>query len=41
VATGYVYHPVYLEHNQPGHPENARRLERVMASHRAEGVRER
>ncbi len=21
MATGYVYHPIYLEHNQPGHPE--------------------
>ncbi len=31
MPTGYVYHPVYLEHNLPSHPENARRLERIMA----------
>ncbi len=30
MPTGYVYHPIYLEHNLPGHPENARRLERIM-----------
>jgi len=30
VSTGYVYHPIYLEHDLPGHPENARRLERIM-----------
>ncbi len=41
MATGYVYHPVYLEHNQPGHPENARRLERIMAILRETGVLER
>jgi acetoin utilization deacetylase AcuC-like enzyme len=28
--TAYVYHPVYLEHNQPSHPENARRLEHIL-----------
>ena len=28
--TGYVYDPIYLEHNQPSHPENARRLERIL-----------
>lgn len=41
MATGYVYHPVYLEHNQPGHPENARRLERMMAALRDVGMLER
>lgn len=41
MATGYVYHPVYLEHNQPGHPENARRLERIMDTLRDAGVLER
>ncbi len=41
MATGYVYHPVYLEHHQPGHPENARRLERIMAALRDAGVLER
>jgi acetoin utilization deacetylase AcuC-like enzyme len=40
MATGYVYHPIYLEHNQPGHPENARRLERIMGALREAGVLE-
>jgi len=26
MATGYVYHPIFLEHDLPGHPENQRRL---------------
>jgi acetoin utilization deacetylase AcuC-like enzyme len=30
MATGYVYHPIYLEHNLPYHPENARRLQRIL-----------
>jgi acetoin utilization deacetylase AcuC-like enzyme len=30
MGTAYVYHPIYLEHNQPSHPENARRLERIL-----------
>ncbi len=38
MATGYVYHPIYLEHNQPGHPENARRLERILERLREAGV---
>ncbi len=29
METAYVYHPIYLEHNRPSHPENARRLERI------------
>lgn len=41
MITGYVYHPVYLEHNQPGHPENARRLERIMETLRGSGVLDR
>ncbi len=41
MATGYVYHPIYLEHHQPGHPENARRLERIMAALREAGMLER
>ncbi len=28
--TAYVYDPIYLEHNQPDHPENARRLDRIL-----------
>jgi len=31
MTTGYVYHPIYLEHNLPGHPENKKRLEAIMA----------
>ncbi len=41
MATGYVYHPVYLEHNLPHHPENARRLESVLRLLTEEGVLER
>jgi acetoin utilization deacetylase AcuC-like enzyme len=29
MRTGYVYDPLYLEHDQRGHPENKRRLEEV------------
>jgi len=28
--TGYVYHPIYLEHTLWGHPENRQRLEAIM-----------
>ncbi len=28
--TAYVYHPIYLEHNLPSHPENARRLKEII-----------
>lgn len=38
LATGYVYHPIYLEHNQPGHPENALRLQRIVETLEAEGL---
>ncbi|MFO7742951.1 MAG: histone deacetylase [Anaerolineae bacterium] len=41
LETAYVYHPIYLQHNQPGHPENARRLERILATLEEEGVLER
>jgi acetoin utilization deacetylase AcuC-like enzyme len=30
--TAYVYHPIYLEHDQPTHPENARRLKRILST---------
>jgi acetoin utilization deacetylase AcuC-like enzyme len=30
METGYVYHPIYLEHDETGHPENAGRLRRIM-----------
>jgi len=29
--TAYIYDPIYLEHNRPGHPENAGRLERILS----------
>ncbi len=29
-ATAYVYDPIYLEHDLPSHPENARRLKRIV-----------
>lgn len=41
LATAYVYHPIYLEHNRPGHPENARRLQRILETLEAEGVLDR
>ena len=25
--TGIVYDPIFLKHDQPGHPENAKRLD--------------
>jgi acetoin utilization deacetylase AcuC-like enzyme len=37
MATGYVYDPIYLEHDLRGHPENRQRLEtilRVLDEHR-------
>ncbi len=30
MATGYVYDPIYLEHDLAGHPENQRRLKRIL-----------
>ena len=30
MSTGYVYDPLYLEHDEPGHPENRGRLEQTM-----------
>jgi acetoin utilization deacetylase AcuC-like enzyme len=39
--TAYVYDPVYLEHNLPSHPENARRLKRIIEVLEGEGVLER
>ena len=41
MATGYVYHPIFLEHNWPHHPENARRLEYTMDVLRQSGVLDR
>lgn len=36
--TAYVYDPIYLEHDLPSHPENARRLKRILSTLEAEGV---
>jgi len=32
MATAIVYHPLYLEHYQPGHPESPERLKAIMAA---------
>jgi len=32
MSTAIVYHPLYLEHYQPGHPESPERLEAIMAA---------
>ena len=40
-AVGYVYNPLYLQHDWPGHPENAGRLQAIMQCLRAEGMLER
>jgi acetoin utilization deacetylase AcuC-like enzyme len=37
MSTGYVYDPLYLEHDQHGHPENKRRLEETMKHLEAAG----
>ncbi len=36
--TAYVYDPIYLEHNLPSHPENARRLKRILGTLEDEGM---
>jgi acetoin utilization deacetylase AcuC-like enzyme len=38
MSTAYVYDPIYLEHNLPSHPENARRLEHILSVLEAEGM---
>ncbi|MGH2669358.1 MAG: histone deacetylase family protein, partial [bacterium] len=37
-AVGYVYDPLYLEHDMPGHPENAGRLRAIMSYLEESGV---
>ena len=37
-TTGYVYDPIFLKHTQPGHPENAQRLEVILAELESSGV---
>ncbi len=39
--TAYVYDPIYLEHDLPSHPENARRLKRILSTLEDEGMLER
>ena len=41
MKTGYVYDPLFLEHNQPGHPESALRLEHTVEVLRESGLLER
>lgn len=41
MATGYVYDPLYLEHDWPGHPENADRLKAILERLEKEGMLER
>jgi acetoin utilization deacetylase AcuC-like enzyme len=36
--TAYVYDPIYLEHDLPSHPENARRLKRILSTLEDEGM---
>ena len=41
MATGYVYEPIYLEHNLRGHPENRERLKTILKVLDEYGMRER
>ncbi len=36
--TAYVYDPIYLEHDLPSHPENARRLKHILDTLEREGM---
>jgi len=38
MTTGYVYHPIYLEHNDPTHCERKERLQRIMRSLESSGT---
>lgn len=38
--TGITFDPVFLEHDQPGHPENARRLEAIIGGLKERGLYE-
>jgi len=37
-STGIVFDPLFLKHDQPGHPENAKRLESIMAELKEKGM---
>lgn len=39
--TAYVYHPIYLKHDRPSHPENARRLKHTLHTLEDEGLLDR
>jgi acetoin utilization deacetylase AcuC-like enzyme len=41
MKVGYVYDPVYLRHDTGSHPENARRLEAIVAMLERSGLKER
>jgi hypothetical protein len=30
MTTGYVYDPIFIKHNWPNHPENAKRLAAIV-----------
>jgi acetoin utilization deacetylase AcuC-like enzyme len=36
--TGIVFDPIFLKHNQPGHPENAKRLESILTGLKESGL---
>jgi len=36
--TGIVFDPIFLKHNQPGHPENAKRLEFIIGGLKEKGL---
>ena len=38
MTTAYIYDPVYLAHDQPAHPENARRLEHILVTLKDKGL---
>ncbi|MFN2186861.1 MAG: histone deacetylase, partial [Anaerolineae bacterium] len=41
MATGYVYDPIFLEHDLRGHPENQQRLRQIMSVLQQRGMLER
>lgn len=40
LQTGIVFDPVFLKHNQPGHPENSKRLESIKTALEKNGLSE-
>jgi acetoin utilization deacetylase AcuC-like enzyme len=41
MTTAIVYHPLYLEHHQPGHPESPQRLRAIMSALDASSIKSR